>query len=414
MQILIVSQHFWPENFLINQVVTELTAQGAGVTVLTGKPNYPRGKIFAGYKFSGVHVEEYQGAKIIRIPIFPRGHGSKISLILNYLSFIFFGLVCFPFLLRKQKFDVVFVYATSPLLQALPALLVSRIKRVPLVLWVQDLWPDVLKSTGYVNNTFILECVSKIVKYIYRFSDLILIQSEAFRYSIQKLLHPCTWNKIQYFGNFSDDLSQFFFKIDDSNKITEELKKNFSIVFAGNIGLVQSCETILQAAELLKENSEIQFYLVGDGSRTNYIADQIQKLNLKNIKMVGLLPPEKMPAIFNSASALLVSLKNDANLSATVPNKLQNYMSSRKPILGSLKGEAARVILEANAGFVSEPENAEELKNIILKLYFMTKQERDQLGQNAYDYFTQYFFIKNRIKILFDMLKNQSKININS
>ena len=186
MRVLIWTQYFWPENFHINEVALSLLAQGVEVTVLTGKPNYPEGKIFVGYKAIGIQKDKYYGFDVIRIPLWQRGKNSGLGLLINYLSFILSGYLFAPYALRGKKFDVVFVYAPSPLLQALPAIYVAWLKRAPLVLWVQDIWPDALVATGFIKNRWILYMVGLVVRYVYHFSDTILIQSEGFRASVER------------------------------------------------------------------------------------------------------------------------------------------------------------------------------------------------------------------------------------
>ncbi|NWD80778.1 glycosyltransferase WbuB, partial [Pseudomonas reactans] len=152
MRVLVWTQYFWPESFHINHVVEELRAQGAQVTILTGKPNYPGGKIFDGYRSTGIQSEYHDGIEIIRLPLRARGKNSGKGMALNYLSFILSGYFFAPWVLRGRKYDVVFVYAPSPLLQALPAVFVSFAKRAPLVVWVQDIWPETLLATGFIKN----------------------------------------------------------------------------------------------------------------------------------------------------------------------------------------------------------------------------------------------------------------------
>jgi len=153
MNILVVSQYFWPESFRINDIVRSLVDRGATVHVLTGKPNYPEGKIFAGYGAFGCKTQEFLGATVHRVPIAARGTRSAIRLVLNYLSFVISGILFGPWLLRRQKFDAVFVYGLSPILQAIPALFIGWLKGVRVTVWVQDLWPESLRRLG----TFAIE-----------------------------------------------------------------------------------------------------------------------------------------------------------------------------------------------------------------------------------------------------------------
>ncbi|MBM3204157.1 glycosyltransferase family 4 protein, partial [Candidatus Woesearchaeota archaeon] len=186
MRLLVISQYFWPESFRINELVESLVKRGVVVDVLTGKPNYPEGKIYSGYQAAGCMCEQWQGASVFRVPLFPRGVKSGFRLILNYLSFTLSGAILGAWQLRNIKSDIIFVYAPSPLLQALPALFIGWIKRIPVVVYVQDLWPESLAATGYVRNPLVIRMVELLVKLIYRRSDLILVSSRPFKGSIER------------------------------------------------------------------------------------------------------------------------------------------------------------------------------------------------------------------------------------
>jgi glycosyltransferase involved in cell wall biosynthesis len=403
MKVLIWSQYFWPENFLINKMAIGLKAQGVEVTVVTGKPNYPDGQIFPGYKASGIEREEYFDVEVIRIPLYPRGKGSTKELLMNYLSFIFSGYFFAPFALRGRKFNAVFVYAPSPLLQALPAIFVAWLKNASMIVWVQDIWPEALQATGFIKNRWLLRLVESVVRYIYRHSNFILIQSEAFRASVERLVS--TKNKIHFFPNCTCELTDTPPILSElQSQTVAEIKRHFSVVFAGNIGVAQSCETIVAAAKLLAEHSVIKFYLVGSGSRSNSIEHLLKSKKVTNVVMVGRLPAEEMNSVFSAASVLLVSLKNEPALSATIPSKLQSYLSAGKPIIASLNGEAAKLVIDANAGLSCPAENPDALSKAVLKLYNMSDVERDQLGRNARHYFKTHFNMADRIREFIDHL----------
>lgn len=407
MKILIWSQYFWPENFLINKLAVDLCAQGMDVTIVTGKPNYPDGQVFPGYKAYGVQREEYLGVEIIRIPLYPRGSASTKELLLNYLSFIFSGYLFAPIALRGMKFDAVFVYAPSPLLQALPAIFVAWLKNARTIVWVQDIWPEALQATGFIKNRWLLRFVEGAVRYIYRYADSILIQSESFRTPVERLVSHKS--KIHFFPNSADDFAETAGRSEHQSKVAAEIQQYFSVVFAGNIGTAQSCETIVDAAELLHQYAAIKFYLVGSGSRSDLIALEVERKKLTNVIFTGRLAQEEMPAVYSAASVLLVSLKNEPALSATIPSKLQSYLSAGKPIIASLNGEAARLVMDAQAGFACPAESPDALAQAVLKLYEMSPDERDQLGINARDYFKTHFYATERVNELVDHLRNLVK-----
>ncbi len=395
MRVLIWTQYFWPENFHINTVARSLKVKGIEVTVLTGKPNYPEGKIFDGYKAAGIQMEEYSGIEVIRIPLRQRGKNSGKGMALNYLSFIISGYLFAPYALRGKKFDAVFVYAPSPLLQALPAIYVSWLKRAPLVLWVQDIWPDALVATGFIKNRWILGMVGLAVRYIYRFSDSILIQSEGFRASVE------SWTskkeRIRFFPNSVEDVSPDLTKSTVNVQLVEEVAACFAVVFAGNIGKAQSCETIIEAAKLLQNVACIKFYLVGSGSMADSIRESITHSGLKNVTMTGQVPAEDMSVIFASASVLLLTLRDDAALSSTIPFKLQSYLAAGKPVIASCNGEAASAITKANAGLACSAGDASALADAVLKLFRMTPEERVGLGKHGRDYFEAHYRLQTRV-----------------
>ena len=395
MRVLIWTQYFWPENFHINEVARTLNVQGVEVTVLTGKPNYPEGKIFAGYKATGIQKDEYSGFDVIRIPLRQRGKNSGKGLALNYLSFIVSGYLFAPYALRGRKFDVVFVYAPSPLLQALPAIYVAWLKRAPLVLWVQDIWPDALAATGFIKSRWLLRMVGLGVRYIYRFSDTILIQSEGFRASVEKWTSKR--DNIRYFPNSAEDMTFELSTKSQCSSLANEIAQGFSVVFAGNIGAAQSCETIIAAAKMLQSFEKIKFYLIGYGSMADTIAKSIEAGGLDNVVMTGQVPAEDMASIYASASVLLLTLRDEPALSSTIPSKLQSYLASGKPIIASCNGESAKVLNEANGGLICPAGAASALTEAVIKLYEMPPKELARLGKNGREYFDTHYRLKSRV-----------------
>lgn len=395
MRLLIWTQYFWPENFHINSIARSLKAKGIEVTVLTGKPNYPDGKIFDGYRAMGIQMEEYSGIEVIRIPLRQRGKNSGRGMVLNYLSFILSGYLFAPFALRGKKFDAVFVYAPSPLLQALPAVYVSWLKRAPLILWVQDIWPDALEATGFIKSRWILGMVGLAVRYIYRFSDSILIQSEGFRASVKRWSN--NKERIRFFPNSADDSLPVLATHSVSVQIVNEVAARFSVVFAGNIGTAQSCETIVEAAKLLRSDLAIKFYLIGSGSMACTISQSIASAGLTNVTMTGQVPAEEMSAIYASASVLLLTLRDESALSSTIPSKLQSYLAAGKPVIASCNGEAASVVANANAGLACPAGDAAALADAVLRLFRMTPQERVHLGKNGRTHFEAHFRLQSRV-----------------
>jgi glycosyltransferase involved in cell wall biosynthesis len=383
---LVVSQYFYPENFRINDIVRSLVEKGIEVDILTGKPNYPEGKFFEGYRGWGCQHEQWAGADIYRVPLAARGAKGGINLVINYLSFVISGLVFGPWLLRKRRYDVIFVYAPSPLLQAIPALFLGFLKRTKVITWIQDLWPESLIATGYVRNAFILQCVERAVRLIYRHSDLLLVQSQAFKESVQRL---APGKPLVYYPNSVDAIFSASTAVSPIELPLAE--GGFSVVFAGNVGNGQGMDVIIDAATLLHDRPDVSFVIFGQGSRWEWMQREVRKRGLKNLHLPGRFPVEMMPGVMRKASALLVTLADQPIFALTVPSKLQAYMAVGRPIIACLNGEGARLVVEAGAGLAVAAGNASMLADAILRMVGMTIAERELMGCNGQAYFKQNF-----------------------
>jgi glycosyltransferase involved in cell wall biosynthesis len=402
-RVLILTQYYWPEIFQINNVTKTLVEKGITVEVLTGKPNYPKGDKFPGYESWGCQDETHCGAHVNRIPLLARGR-SGWRLALNYLSFVVSGLLFAPWMLRKKKFDVIFVYAPSPILQAIPAIFLGWIKGCPVVLWVQDLWPESLSATGFVKNKVILKAVEWVVRFIYAHVDLLLVPSRGFESPVRAL---ASGTPIAYHPNSVDDT--FAMPAIADTPPVAGLGSGFSVMFAGNIGTAQAVEVIVEAATLLKELPDIQFVVLGEGSRREWMVQQAKDRGLTNLHLPGRFPVETMPGFMQKASALLVTLSDQEIFAATVPNKVQAYMASGRPILASLNGEGARLVLAAAAGFAVPAEDGKALAEAVNQLYRMTPAEREKMGANGRHYYQEYFNHDHLVDQLIEHLKNVSQ-----
>ena len=402
MKVLVISQYFWPESFRINELVTTMVSHGIDVDVLTGKPNYPEGSVFQEYRSYGCQLEKWDGASIFRVPIVPRGKKGAIRLAVNYFSFIFSASFFGTFLLRKERPDVIFVYAVSPLLQALPALFIAWIKLTPVVVYVQDLWPESLEATGYIRSKFIIGLVEILVKFIYQYSDLILISSRPFKKSIESFSPSA---EIVYFPNSVDP--SFCDPESGSRPEVPSLNQGFCVVFAGNVGAAQAVHVITEAANYLKAYSDIRIVVIGSGSKIEWMRSKIASDDLKNVFLAGRFPVVAMPYVLSRASVLLVSLTDHPIFAATVPNKIQAYMAVGRPIIASMNGEGAQLVQEANAGLAVPAENGKALAEAILKLYSMPTADREKLGANAQAYYRQHF---NHEKLVIELISHLTKV----
>ena len=377
MNVLIVTQYFWPENFRINDLALDLKQKGHDVTVLTGIPNYPDGHFFEGYGIFRKRREDFNGISVIRVPLVSRGKSKSLRLALNYFSFAFFASLLGP-LYCKGKYDAIFVFEISPVTVCLPAIVLKKVKKAPIFFWVLDLWPESLAATGAVSSDSVLKAVGWLVRYIYGQCDKILVASKGFIGQVSGMGFPL--ENIHYFPNWTEDI---YWQTPDKTLLNTlpTLPDGFKIVFAGNIGAAQSFDTILDAAERLRGTPDIHWLIAGDGRLAEWVQDQIQHRKLENcVHMLGRHSPETIVSLFSAADALLVTLKRDPAFALTVPGKIQSYLACGKPVIASLDGEGGKLIEESGAGIACPAEDAEAIAAAVLTLRGMTPEARKKMG----------------------------------
>ncbi len=384
LRILVISQYFWPESFRINELVQSLVSKGLNVEVVTGKPNYPGGTVFDGYSAGGCAHEKYRGIEIHRVPLIPRGKGA-VRLAINYISFVVSGLMFAPWILRKKRFDVIFVYAPSPILQAIPAIYLGRLKKCPTLLWVQDLWPESLSATGHMTHPTLLKAVERVVRWIYQKVDLLLVQSRAFIPKVRALAGstPIVYYPNSFIDEGSDGASQSI--------VYPGLDCDFPVIFAGNIGSAQAVEVVLEAATLLRNVQGIRFVMVGDGSQRDWLMQQAADRGLNNIVFPGRYPVEAMPVLMAKAGALLVTLADTEIFRLTIPSKIQAYLAAGRPIIACLSGAGADIVTEAGAGVAVPAEDALALAEAVKDLYKTPESERLKMGARGRAYYEEHF-----------------------
>jgi len=386
-RLLIVSQYFWPENFRINDLAAELVQRGHQVTVLTGVPNYPNGNVFPQFQADPHNFLKYKGVDIIRVPMTVRGRGN-FRLLLNYFTFALSGSVFGPLKLRGIKFDAIFTCQLSPVTVGLPAAVMRAIKRVPMVFWVLDLWPDTLQAVGIVRSRRMIQLIGWLIKFIYSRCDLILAQSKSFIPKIKKYTDGS--KQIEYLPSWAETIFER-----QQNVWAEEVPENsqsFSVMFAGNIGDAQDFPAVLDAAENLRAHTNIRWLIVGDGRNAKWVEEQITRRCLDGcVLMFGRYPVERMPSFFSHADALLVSLKDEHVFTMTIPGKLQSYLAAGIPVVAMLNGEGAALVKNSNSGLVCNAGDSAGLADAVLKLSKMSKEERSAMGRNGQEVSTKEF-----------------------
>lgn len=390
MKLLVICQYYYPEPFRITDICESLVEKGHDVTVLTGLPNYPEGKILKNYRRGQNRSETINGVKVVRT--FEIGRGtSKFQLFLNYFSYTLSASI--KAFNLNEKFDVVLVNQLSPVMMAIPAIVYKKKYNRKILLYCLDLWPASLIAGGIKESSIFYKLFFKISKWIYSSVDSIAVTSSMFKEYFKNKLFMNIEN-IQHIPQYAEDI---FAEIEEKKE-----NRKFNFVFAGNIGEMQSVETIVKAANEMKEKNNIMFHIVGDGSKLEECILLSKKLKLNNIIFYGRKPINEMPQYYSFADAMLITLKNDKTISYTLPGKVQSYMAAHKPIIGSINGETRRVIKEAGCGYCCAADDYKELSKIILE--FCNSNQQRLMGENGYDYYIKNYSKKNFISALEESL----------
>jgi glycosyltransferase involved in cell wall biosynthesis len=401
MKILVVCQHFYPEQFRINDICFEFAKRGHSVTVLTGLPNYPKGKVFKEYKWFKNRTQNINGVKVIRSFLIGRGNGI-IKMGINYACFMM--MASLKALLMKKDFDIIYVYQLSPITMAVPAILVKKMKNIPLMIHCLDQWPISVTTGPISKDSSFYRYLYKISRNIYNKADLITISSKSFKKYFEKVLKISSKEKgLIYWPSYAED---------NYNNIESVKNDKFDVVFAGNIGPAQSVETIVEAANILRNNEDIFFHIVGDGLSKNSCENLANKYGLKNIEFYGFHPVSEMPKLYSLADAFIITMVDNEVVNQTLPAKIQSYMLAGKPIIGAISGEVEDVVKEANCGLCCKSLDFTELAKIIEKSS-KDKTKINLWGKNAKKYYEDHFdkdiCIQDLEKIMVKLIDECSK-----
>ncbi len=389
-RILIYTNHFYPEQFKINEIVHWLSSEKYHIRVVTGLPNYPSGEIFKNYK--NIYNSNVQ---INRLFLVPRGSGSNFLIIINYLTYFISCLFFTVYIaLFKKKYDVIFVHHTSPILIAIPPIIYSLFHNPKKILWDLDIWPESLRAVNVIKSKFIITIIRSIVKIIYSNYKIILVSSKSLIDLVAKRFN----GRIIHFPNWADSIIEK--NIINKNYDIKLDKNKFNIMYTGNIGEAQDFKSLIQTIELVEE--KIHWTFVGDGRFKNDFKKLLIQKKLQNkITFIDQVKVEKLPSIVSKANALFLSLKSDNIFSKTVPAKLQTYMALGKPIIGVLKGEGADIIKESKCGIVESKYDYVELAKKINSFANNLEVYHNLLGNNGKSFYKKkYSSIKRKDEIL--------------
>jgi len=391
-KILVISQNYYPEQFRITDICEELVKRGHDVTVLTGLPNYPEGKIYDGYENKQRRNEIVNGVKVIRCYERERKSGGAINLFLNYYSFVFSS----QKMIKKldKDFDVVFINQLSPVMQATAGLKYKKKYGTKVILYCLDLWPASLSAGGVKKDSLIYNIYKKVSKKIYSKADKLVVTSKMFK-SYFRDEFGFDENEIDYLPQYAEDIFV------PGNKVTKK-KKEFNLVFAGNIGKMQAVENIVKVAKELTDHP-IKFHIVGGGSELENCKTLAE--GLSNIEFYGQRPLDEMPKFYEMADAMLVGLKKDNLVSYTLPGKVQTYMAAGKPIIAYGQNELMNIINEAKCGYCADADDIDGLKNAIID--FIKSEDKDSMSKNSRKYYEDNFAKEKFFKKLENLIEGK-------
>lgn len=383
MKILIITQWFDPEpTFKGLLFAKELVKAGHQVEVITGFPNYPGGKLYEGYSVKFHDREVVQGVTVHRVPLYPAHDNSVIKRITNYISFATSSFFCGLFSVSRP--DVIYSYH-PPLTTVLSATLISLFRRAPLVVDIQDLWPDTLAATGMLNNKKALYLVDIFCRFVYKRASKVVVLSPGFKKRLIERGVP--ESKLEVIYNWCDE-----YALEGGVESALQLPKNgrLNLLFAGNLGNAQGLPAIVDAAEILqRKQTNVNVIFLGAGIAKDKAVQQVNGLALDNVYFLPRVPMQEVGNLLKTADVLLVHLTDDELFSITIPSRTQAYMRIGKPIVMGVNGNAADLINQANAGVSCKANDASSLADAVVTIVNKSSTELEVMGNNAFDYYQQ-------------------------
>ena len=369
-RILVVSEVFWPENFLINDLVCQLKSQGFKVDILTQHPSYPYGKVYDGYENCDYCTEEWDGSTIYRFKVIEGYKESPFKKILNYFYFVHKG----GAIVKKMtaKYDLVLVSQTGPLTVTLPAIAYAKKFSAKLLIWTFDLWPDTVYSYGFKKNPILDFFLNRFIKKVYSYCDKIFVSSRQF---IDNLRPYANDKPFYYMPNWLSET------VDTKSDIVLDRSK-FNVTFTGNVSLYQNLENVLYGHKLANISNCV-LNIVGDGSDLIHLKQIVKSKSIDNVVFHGRRPANEMYDVIMQSDALLLSLISDSGIQKTEPLKLQTYLRSGKPILGVIGGSGREIIEEYNLGLCAHPNDINEIATTFSNIMKLSKSDRESIADSA-------------------------------
>jgi glycosyltransferase involved in cell wall biosynthesis len=362
-RILLITQWFDPEPTPKGMVFArELVRCGFEVEVLTGFPNYPGGRVYPGYRVRLLQRESIDGVKVTRVALYPSHDHSGFKRALNYLSFGFAAAWYVLFCARRP--DVVYAYH-PPMTVGIVAALARRLRRIPSVLDIQDLWPDALRATGMLSNEYALALTARVCRFVYRSMDVLVALSPGFKSALVERGVPAT--RVEVIYNWCDEAA--LSGAGDRPPVAFPGPDRFRVVFAGNMGKAQALDAVFEAVALLRERvPELSLIMVGGGVEVRRLKQLAAQRGMENVVFIAQVPMSEVGALLRNADALLVHLRNDPLFGITIPSKTQAYMAAGRPLIMGVAGDAARLVADSGCGLIAKPEDPASIAEAIATL----------------------------------------------
>ena len=381
-RLILLTQWFDPEPTFKGLVFAKaLQRSGFNVEVVTGFPNYPGGKVYAGYRIRPITREFKDGVNITRLALFPSHSERALSRIANYLSFC---LSCFLYLtFVARRADIVYVYH-PPLTSGIAAAAAKLFRRTPTVIDVQDLWPDTLAATSMLNNRILLRIVGMMCDSVYRCMDHIVVLSPGFRNVLAARGVPSS--KIDVIYNWADEASIVAAPRTRPAGMPDDGK--FCVLFAGNMGRAQGLDTVIDAAKILIGKApSAEFCFLGGGLEVKRLQQRVEDEAIPNVRFLPKVPMDEVGSFLAAADCLLVHLRSDPLFEMTIPSKTQAYMAAGKPVLIGVAGDAADLVSNAGCGLSFVSDDALALANAVEKLTTLSSPDIKKMGEAGRDYY---------------------------
>lgn len=385
-RILVVTQHFWPENFRINDIVEGFLADGIEVDVFCGLPNYPKGEWFDGYDANGPFEEHFGTAQVFRCREIPRKGNTSVRIFLNYVSWPWnarWALSRLP-----GGYDAVFCFNTSPVLMCWPAVVYARKHHIPCVNYVLDIWPENLYSVLPVKNPLLRGIAQGVSDWLYRRCDRLIAMSAPLQKRLcERTGKPAT--QVAVIPQYCEDF--YAIPCPDAN-LQQQFGGRFNLVFTGTFTPAQSLDTVIRAVAKARANgaSQLHLLLVGDGMSRSELEQLVRQLDAGSfVTFYGSVPAREVPRFTTLADALLISLSDSPDLGLTVPAKLASYMAAGKPVVASMDGVGADAVRAAGCGVVSDACDVDALAQNLVTLCAMSADRRAELGRCAKVYYLE-------------------------